>query len=93
MYKYIFDAASQYEDPRINFALARSLPATTRRPATRLFQLAKDTADLGLVQLCMLLIHPALVRKGLAFQGKGRAFYPKQLLRGAETHLQALEGE
>jgi hypothetical protein len=93
MYNKIFAAASQYEDPRIKFALARSLPATTRRPATRLFQFAEDAADLGLVHLRVLLIHPSLVCEGLAFQSEGRTFYAKQLLGSAETHLQALEGE
>jgi hypothetical protein len=90
---FFFAAASQYEDPRMNLALARSLPATTRRPATRLFQFAEDAADLGLVHLRVLLIHPSLVCEGLAFQSEGRTFYAKQLLGSAETHLQALEGQ
>jgi hypothetical protein len=77
----------------MNFVLARSLPATTRRPATRLFQFAEDAADLGLVHLRVLLIHPSLIREGLAFQSEGRTFYAKQLLGSTETHLQALEGE
>jgi hypothetical protein len=77
----------------MNLVLARSLPATTRRPATRLFQFAEDAADLGLVHLRVLLIHPSLVCEGLAFQSEGRTFYAKKFLGGAETHLQALEGQ